>query len=160
MLSRTAAVGAAFLAGCLDGGPAGDGDDGDDGGDGGPYDSPSGTPESTLVDSEFEVTSVMSGTATQAADVSFEDGTVAVEGTTTGNDGCYTAELRDASYEDGRLTVTVEAVDDSEEDQACTQALVEIDYEATFQFEGGLPGSVAVRHDSMGEIHDVADVER
>lgn len=135
------------LTGCLEGSGGND-----------PYQE-TDTPGAGLVDESFEVTSIKGGTETQEASASFGD-RVDVEGTTTGNNGCYTAELADATVEGGELDVTVEAVEDKDDDEMCTEALVLIDYEASFEFEGELPDRVVVNHDSMGEVRTVTEAER
>jgi hypothetical protein len=152
LLSRFGAVlvGGTALSGCL-------------GSTGGPSDGTERT-ESTattssgtkLVERSFEVVGVSSGTVTHEAAVTVDGGTVTVEGTIPGNDGCYTAELRDVAV-DGGLRVTVASVRrETTETPACTQAIVEIDYRATFRFDGPAPEDVRVLHEAMGETKTVA----
>jgi len=115
----------------------------------------SGEPEAVeLVTESFTVTNTESSSA-GSADASFdpETNTVTVTGTIVGNDGCTTAELGDASYDPATDTLSVDVVTtrrDGTEDQACTQALVGIDYEAAFEFEGGIAHSVSISHDGQG----------
>lgn len=86
------------------------------------------------------------------AGVQFEgDGrTVSVSGTIWGANTCKVPALADTAYDAQRdeLTVAV-ATTDRERDgtPACGQCIVELDYRVTASFEGGLPGSVTVRHD-------------
>jgi hypothetical protein len=117
-----------------------------------------GTNGSRLVARTLEVTT---DRARRAADptVEFDGDAVVVEGTITGNDHCYTAELDDVSHHDGELDVLVSAVDEGG-DEACAQEVIEIEYRATFEFEGTLPATVVVRHDSMGEVETVARASR
>jgi len=74
---------------------------------------------------------------------------VSVEGTIWGSDGCKTAHLARATYDtdEDRLSVAVVTTDRTDAAEACTQALVEINYEATFSFSNGTPSEVAVSHD-------------
>ena len=160
-LSGTLAL--AGLAGCLTN-PVGDGEDpegdgpqpGDDdpGGDGDRGEAPE------LVDSSFEVKDSGPGDEDgNRAEVSFDD-VVTVEGYIIGRNGCYTAELDNADAGTGGLRMLVRAYEDEDAGDMCTQGLVEIHYEATFEFEGELPANVAVEHDSMDEVRTVAEAAR
>ena len=99
-----------------------------------------------LVEQTFDVRSVNCGT--QGGDVSTktEDGVVTVEGLIDGRDGCWTAELVEAVYDPDTdlLSVEVESLRDDDAGDACVTCIVEIEYVATFTFEGGEPGSVRV----------------
>jgi hypothetical protein len=112
-----------------------------------------------LADSSFELLDGGCGRPTDEASVTFESdgGTVSVEGTISGSNACYVAKLADASYdsETGTFDVTVVSMQ-KEGAEACAQCIVELDYEATFTFEGGLPAEVRVRHRAMGETETVA----
>lgn len=115
-------------------------------------DEPDGSSDVTVGESTFEVTENVSGTQVDRAEVSFEahSETVAVDGTIWGADGCKTATLDGVDYDESadELTVRVATVDrEGTEDQMCTQAIVEISYEARVFFEGGLPSSATVVHD-------------
>jgi len=143
-LLRTACgVGIAALAGC----------GGTDPGDG----TPTGTdttpvPTPAMLDTTFTIVQVDSGQQVDEATVTVDGTTVTVEGTIWGSDGCTTAELADASYDAAadELTVavtTAERETTATETIACTQAIVEIDYRATVEFENGTPGTVVVTHD-------------
>jgi len=134
-IATAATLGAVATAGCL----ASDGSGG----------TPTPTETPTMTDTTFTVQQVESGTEVDEATVSFEEGTVTVEGTIWGADGCTTAELASADYDpdSGELTVDVATVrEEPTGDVACTQAIVEIDYEATATFENGLPDTVVVTH--------------
>jgi len=114
-----------------------------------------------LADSSFRLLDSGCGQPTNEASVTFESdgGAVTVEGTIPGSNACYVAKLVDASYdpEAGTLDVTVASMQ-KEGAEACAQCIVEIDYEATFTFEGGLPAEVRVVHQAMGESETVATV--
>jgi len=110
-----------------------------------------------LVDKSFSVTGETSGAGSEAgtADVEFdsEANAVVVTGTIIGNNGCATAQLGSASYDPDEDTLTVDVettARDGSEDKMCTQALVGIDYEATFSFEGGVAHSASVSHNGEG----------
>ena len=148
-LGRTATVlGAGVIAGCMgSGGP-------DRGGGAG------GTAETTaanrppLSKESFEVGRNECGNETNEASVSFDD-EVAVTGTITGTDGCETATLAAAGYRDGAFRVVVGTGAEGTAG-ACAECLVEIEYEARFAFEGGLPATVIVEHESLGKRRRVA----
>ena len=149
LLTRTGALlGTVSLGGCLSryGVPGGDGEE---------------TDRPTLVDESFEITGGGCGQETSEATVEFADGSVVVTGTIPGANACYVAKLADASFdhEEGTLGVTVTSVEDAKEDVVCADCIAEIDYEATFAFDGGLPASVSVVHEAMGESETVATAE-
>ncbi|WP_132058046.1 hypothetical protein [Halorussus amylolyticus] len=150
LLTRTGALlGAASLGGCLGQYPnPGTGDQTTD-------DSP------TLADESFEVTDSECGQGSNEATVSFEDESVVVTGTITGSDACQTGTLADTSYDpdEGILDVTV-ATEEREDTEVCAECITDIDYEATFEFAGGLPDEVSVTHDSMGESETVVTEKR
>ncbi|MXR21618.1 hypothetical protein [Halobacterium bonnevillei] len=141
-----ASASAVLVAGCT--GPAAD--DGQSGGD---------TP--SYEDTSFEVTDAGCGGPAEAAAVSFDESheSVAVSGTTSGPNGCYLARVADATYDASgdEFRLVVEAYDDADPDEGCTQCITEIDYEATASFDGGLPGRVVVVHRSRGEERDVTN---
>lgn len=156
------------LAGCVGDGPSGDGngndggngtgddgtDDGSDGGDSGGDDS-DGDPVLTRA-ALSQAPCEEPETATVAFDE--EVGEIRVDGCIVGNTGCHVPSLLEPTLEEGetrrltddRILVAVETVDDSDPDEACTQVLTELGYEATFAFEGALPSSIEVVH----ETHD------
>lgn len=118
-----------------------------------PTERPTSTPESTpgsreLTDRSFEVRDRSCGDGTNRASVDRGDDRVVVDGTIDGRNGCYTAELERARYDDGadELTVDVRSYESDESDM-CTQCITDIDYRATFEFDRGTPDTVTVRHD-------------
>lgn len=159
LLRQTGAIALIALAGCTSN-PGGDSPDEsatpDDGTDA------SETPTDGSGDADgngdvpagatFEVTDVASGTQVDSAAVAFDGdaGTVRVDGTIWGADGCKTAVLDSVARDDasGQVTVSIATTDrEGTADRACTQAIVEITYEAVVPVEGELPASVTVRHD-------------
>lgn len=138
------AVGTAALAGCASGGDPGTGDTSTD-----TVATDGGADQSTVSDSNFTVTGQESGTQVDEATVQFDAETVRVDGTIWGSNGCKTAVLGGADYtaNTGELTVAVVTTDREDAGDACTQAIVEIGYEAEVRFEGGRPDTVVVTHD-------------
>lgn len=178
-LARTGALAAAALAGCLTD-PPGAGTpiggetptdtptptetDGSAGTDEptetdtpAPTDDPTETP--IAADASFEIQGITPGGGANSASVSFDDG-VTVDGTIGGNNGCYTARLKSADRSGDTLTVVVEAYEDSDTREACTQSLVDIDYVASFTFDESPPERVVVEHASGGETETVAEETR
>jgi hypothetical protein len=168
LLRNAALVGAAGIAGCTSIGQNDQNGGGGDGGDGdSPTDSPtdsstdsptdSPTPATELTSESFEVTSQGCGEGTNTVDISFEDGVVTLEGVIDGSNGCYTAKQESAVYdaENDRLEVNVVAYerekgDDEDGPTMCTQCIVDIEYEARYEFAGEEPKSVSVSHDGRG----------
>lgn len=105
-------------------------------------------------DHSFEALDGGCGEGVDEARASFGDGSVTVTGTISGTDGCRRPRLAGASYDADELVVAVETHADGE---MCSECLVDLDYEATFRFEGAAPGSVVVRHDSRGETRTVLE---
>ena len=150
------------------GGSGGDGADGDDGattdestdtesatGDDTPSetDGATETPDGSdgsneMADQSFEVGGTECGQGANRAAVSRGDDRVDVDGTIGGRNGCYTAELEDATYDDesDELTVAVHAYEDSDGGY-CQQCIVDVDYRASFEFRDGTPDEVTVVHD-------------
>lgn len=113
---------------------------------------PAGNGGVAVVDTTFDVGDAGSGTQTDRASVAFDPDAnrVRVEGTIWGANGCKTAALGGTAYDEAADEVTVRVVTRDREgtgDRACTQAIVEIPYEAAVGFEGGLPASAVVVHD-------------
>lgn len=154
-----AAVGTA-LAGCVgNDGPdpaTGDGSgDGDSGGSDG-TDTPT-TPSVT----DRSLTELEECPAQGSASVSWGETAVTITGCITGRNGCSVPVLGGAEYdaEADELAVTV-TTEEEDSGGACTQALTDLGYEATVTFAGGLPTSVVVTHEAMGESTTAADATR
>ena len=142
LLQASGGLATTGLAGCLGGVPDVPGGGGD-GGDGSPSDGgdgSAGTPHAT-----FQVTGSGCGSQKNEADVTFGDGQVTVEGTTWGNDACYTARLESTTFDGGTLTVRVAAERPESENQGCAQCISEIDYRATVETPE-TPAEVVVVH--------------
>ncbi|WP_331235062.1 hypothetical protein [Natronorarus salvus] len=132
-----------------------DGEEGDENGTGDRDDSEGGDDEPgtdhgddpTVVSTEFEVVSKGGGGEGDGeARIEREGESVRVQGSIVGWNGCYTARLEEAVVENGTLVVRVEAYEDAEEGEMCTQALVVIEYEVRIELAGEVTG-VRVEHD-------------
>lgn len=136
---------AAGTAGCLGGSGVG----GDGGADGPP----------ALGEQSLSVTGGECGSGQDDASASFGDGHVEVTGTISARDRCRGARLASAEYDADadRLSVTVETEKVAD---VCAQCISDVQYEASFSFDGGLPGAVAVSHASRGETRTVLETTR
>ncbi len=140
VLRGAASIAAIGIAGCSAGGAPGDATD-----------TPTDEPSIELVDSDFEVKNI-DHTGEASADVTFhdEDDRVRFTGTIEGSDGCKTAAMDaieyDSEVDEVHLTVRTEDREGTE-NQACTEALVYVDYEAMATFSGGTPKRATVSHD-------------
>jgi hypothetical protein len=116
--------------------------------EGGEADGPS------LRESSLSVIDVSESSSRTTADVEFDedDNAVIVTGTIEGSDGCKTAALGRVKYNQSDDHLTVDVVTENREDagDACTDAIVYIDYEATVSFEDEIPSNVSVQHDGQG----------
>lgn len=112
---------------------------------------PTHTPQGALQRQSFELTDRGCGTGEDTVDIAFEDHTVVLDGTIGGSSGCYVAEQDDLTYDEAadHLSVNVRSYqpDDAE---TCTDCLVDIEYEARYEFDGSAPGEVAVSHNGRG----------
>ena len=100
-----------------------------------------------VVGQSFRVVDSACGQGANRAEVSRGEDRVDVDGTISGRNGCYTAELEAATYDDGadELTVAVRSYDDSDGGY-CQQCIVDIDYRASVEFREGTPETVTVVH--------------
>lgn len=112
------------------------------------------TTRPSLARRSFEVTRNECGNETNGASVAFHD-EVVVTGTITGTDACATGTLKETGYRDGAFRVVV-GTEKETVAGACAECLVEIEYEARFAFEGGVPATVVVEHESLGKRRRVA----
>jgi hypothetical protein len=118
--------------------------------------------ELSVADQTFEIVENECGEPKNEASVEFDSAatSVALTGTIAGSDACHIAELADASYDPDTGSFDVTVVSKKEEGaDVCAQCIVEIDYEATFDFDGGPPESVTVVHESMGESVTVVEAQ-
>ncbi|MFC7097980.1 hypothetical protein [Halobaculum marinum] len=168
VLAGAASVGTFALAGCT--GAAGDGSDGDseettddtETGGAGSNTSEGGDGESdgpSITDTQFE----RLGDADESGgrgSIRFSDATVTCAGVIQGRNGCMEAALDAATYDASadELRVRVTTVDEGGD--ACTQQIVDREYEATVTFEGGLPGRVVLEHEWMDGVYEVAVATR
>ena len=149
-VSAAAAVGAAGVTGCIDGGDGNETDGNETDNEGGG--------EAAVTGTSFDVSSVRGGDVGESASYSFEDGTLRVTGVIVGSDSCKTAELGDARYDGERESVVVEVVTADSEDagDVCAQVLTPVRYEATVEVEyDGEAPPVVVTHD--GEEVDASE---
>lgn len=147
----TTAAGLAGLSGCIDGGGNGNGNGGNNTtGNNSDNDGQNNTGTPELTDTEFEVQDIQSGTEVNEAQVEFdqENSSVGITGTISGSDGCKTAALSNAEYnqEEDELRVEIITRDREDAGDTCTQAIVEINYTATIHFSGSLPHNASVYH--------------
>lgn len=166
LIRAVGAAGIAGIAGCTRSGPVGGG--GGDGGTDTPTDTPTGnqtdtptgtdTADSTPTQSpssgrpemtgrSFEVTGNECGQGVNRATVEWTDRTVRVTGVISGSNACYTAELRQTRYDADadELLVAVRSYE-PENTSYCADCTVDIDYRSEFEFDGGTPRTVSVRH--------------
>lgn len=113
------------------------------------------TPE--LTDSAIEITEISPGEEIDDADIEFDRDAdaVIVDGTIHGSDACQTATLGSVDYDAEADELSVDIVTtlvDDAENRTCMQAIVEIDYTARAEFEGGLPSSATVSHDGRAFV--------
>ena len=130
-----------------------------DGGDAGGDDDTTTRAPPTLVGGDLTSveTDCADGDGGDAASVEFDDA-VDVDGTVETPNPCYDASL-EHSYDAGAdaLTVTVAV---SAEDGVCVTCTGVLEYEATVDFDGGLPGTVRVRHADGDRTETVTTVSR
>ncbi|GAA0210286.1 hypothetical protein [Halobaculum roseum] len=167
VLTLVAGAGSTALAGCTGGGGSGGGDEPTTepsetptktpAGTGPPTDTGTGSP--SVVDRSFARTGDASEPG-ESASVAFGGDAVTVSGVISGKNGCMQASLKSVEYDADadELRVRVETV--REGGDVCTQQIVYREYEASVTFEGGLPTSVVVEHESMDEVRTVTDVTR
>lgn len=96
------------------------------------------------------------------ATVSFEGESISVVGCVVGNNGCNVVRLQDTGYDadSEEVSVVVAAVEEREEDEACTEALVNLGYEVAVDVDGTAVTSVRVVHDDVDGRRTVADVTK
>ena len=162
------------LAGCVssgdDGDPAGGDGNGDDsptpGGDG--TDTPdSATETPTSAPTGFENPSIettntgCAGEDVPNATVGFDPDAirVTVDGALRTANPCHVASFESTKYRpaDDVLQIVVAAKDDPSA-EACVQCIGAVEYTATVDLEGGLPGTVVVKHGTGSDASVVATV--
>ncbi|MGK2230795.1 MAG: hypothetical protein ACI9QA_000956 [Methanobacteriota archaeon] len=110
----------------------------------------------TVTDSEFEVTASGCGeevdeaeyTATQGMSEGDESIGI-VEGTLSGPDSCTTAELGYTSYDAEDDTLVADVRTARTDDDACQDCITEVGYRLEATFENGVAGSASVSHDGV-----------
>lgn len=113
-----------------------------------------------FADATLKIIDTGPGQQVDSAHVCFDYGAtqVLITGTIWGSNTCKIPALADATYDTDadELTVTVTTKNrDTEGTPVCGQSITELDYRVTASFDGGLPGSVTVRHDHGKQGRDV-----
>lgn len=106
------------------------------------------TPKMTIADTTFEVISTENGTGEENVVIDTNGKTVHIEGTITGQNGCYTADLSSVITEGEDLRVQIESYENSDEDELCTEALIGIEYR-TKVILSAVPTTVTVEHNGQ-----------
>ena len=151
VLTGTAAITAVAVAGCT-----GDGDGtATDGGD--PTDATGTATPAGLAAVTF--TPRESCPNPGGATVRLDADPVSVVGCVIGKNGCTRPRLASVDRDAGDVTVVVAAVEEREEDEACTEALVNLGYEVRID-DADPPTSVTVVHDDVDGRRTVADITR
>lgn len=104
----------------------------------------------TIRDVHFAVIDVTGSDYELEATATFEDDRVAISGTISGNNSCYTARIGAVGVVDDSVTVDIESFDDAAADEVCLEVLVGISYEVAIIFDGDTPERAIVRHN--GEV--------
>lgn len=143
-------IGAAALAGCVSG--DGDEDGSDDGTDDDDGDNTGNQPDPDATIEHLD--SGCGGPDSESVSVFDDEGVYIVAGTLPSPTPCYEAALEATGYEDGTLSLTVDAVEE-ELDGDCIECVGELDYEVTVEgLEDVELTSVEVTH-TTGETHTV-----
>jgi len=150
LLAATATTATAAVAGCAGAGEEVDPpvSSGDAGGDDKSGDGTAAGVE-TAVEPELRSTDIaeVDPESIDETAVSFAPDAVRVAGTVVGETGCHGVEVADAGIDGGEFRVVVAAVDESDPETMCTQALTTVGYELDATFNDGVPESVRVTHD-------------
>jgi hypothetical protein len=93
------------------------------------------------------------------ATVDLDADPVSVVGCVVGKNGCTRQRLSSVDRDAGAVTVVVAAVEERADDEACTEALVNLGYEIRID-DPDPPTSVTVVHDDVDGRRTVADVTR
>lgn len=150
-----AAATATIAAGCTGVGGSSETSDGDDAGaDGQNGVDPAADPDLRSTD----IVAVDAASVDETA-VEFSPNEIRVAGTVVGETGCHGVAVSETTVDDGSFRVVVEAVDDAEPEQLCTQALTAVGYELDATFGGGVPRSVTVVHDDAHGVETAASAE-
>lgn len=168
--SATVAVGA--VAGCLsDPGEGGSGDDtaetndttesDDEATDDGETDrdetteqgtTRGGPPEMTTRSISTTNTDCRSSDDPETASVSFDADQVDLTGVVTAPDPCHEAAFESVRYDESELVIVVTL---SSSDGACMECEGIVEYEGSVGFDGGVPETVSVKHESRNETRTV-----
>jgi len=105
------------------------------------------------VEYAFSSQSPECGQGEDDVDISFDEeaGEVTLDGVISGSDTCKRATLESVDYDEqnSKLSVVIQTTDREEctdGDMAAGQCIVDIEYEATFTFDDGVPTEASVSH--------------
>lgn len=117
-----------------------------------PGDTPGSSPSPTPDDepeptAQFSVHERGCGSDHETADVTSQGAEIVIDGIIGGSDTCDTATLSQVQVIEDVLTIGVETIRESTDDQACAQCLTDIEYTATITLNDGPPDQVVVLHD-------------
>lgn len=155
VLAGTAAITAVAVAGCIGGGD-GTATDGGEPTDATETETPTATPAGLAA---VTFTPRESCPNPGGATVRLDADPVSVVGCVIGKNGCTRPRLASVDRDAGDVTVVVAAVEEREEDEACTEALVNLGYEVRIDYADP-PTSVTVVHDDVDGRRTVADITR
>ena len=93
------------------------------------------------------------------AAVRLDNDPVTVVGCVVGKNGCTRPRLASVDRDSGAVRVVIAAVEERDDDEACTEALVNLGYEVQLDSENS-PTGVTVVHDDVDGRRVVADVTR
>ena len=156
LLSGLITVGIVGSAGCVGGA------------DGGTSETRTATPSETKTATPTEPTAGLAAatlvprdecTDPGGATVRLDNDPVTVVGCVIGKNGCTRPRLTSVDRDNGAVRVVIAAVEERDDDEACTEALVNLGYEVQLD-SGNSPVSVTVVHDDVDGRRVVADVTR
>lgn len=112
--------------------------------------------ETSLTNSEFEITDSGCGTGTSEAEYTASQGSSeknvsegVVEGTLSGPDGCTTAELGYVSYDSDEDALVADVRTARTDAAGCGACITEVSYRLVAEFENGVADGASVSHDGV-----------
>jgi hypothetical protein len=107
---------------------------------------PTGGSPPRLLDTDFSLTSLGCGEGVDEASVTFEDGTVHVEGTISTPTDCHVAHLNESRYDPETDTLSLRIHSRSHTAQECRDCRFGFGFEAACTFTDGVPATTVVYH--------------